>query len=481
MFEKLFNTVAAIRSFPYREATKRLLIDTPAEIAIGAVAFGSIFGAVSYHKEAAKQGQIPLAFSELGATVFELETQRGIPVPAMTRYYASLNDTLMQVFEANNIAHNTWGISHKSFAYELEKKVETTMRIHTLITDYAARMPADAQKARVSITPMTKAARDIAPAIKALDAAWDEDHDDYYRTEYYTEQECSGVGQDRVCHTVTKSRQVYDYTVHTYTYDRQQGELAARLLRDFMQRNPDIRVNEELITAWKTEAENEWAIRESRKRLPGYKEPTQEEYLRYTNTWATGSNFAVLAPKVYDQHGKLGGITPRWAAAAPKAKSDRYRTYSRSDSGPQEFQIAEAALSYAVSISRDVNTIDGGMAAGGKDVPALQKKIVTYVNAVLHGGKGDPDTLKGEIMQEARALYTKNYAGGFDMYPAKWGMVVLWTVLGLMAGGAVGLGADRLLDRHVARRGQQHPRLPWQSHMKDPGYRLRRSRVADWR
>ena len=471
MLDKVFNAVSAVRHYPYGERAKRLIIDTPVEVAIGAVLLGSAMTFSGIAHERGKEGQIPLAFSEYRHMRLYHETIGGRTMPVMTNLYATANDSLMQVFEANNLAHNVWGMSHHSFAYELEKKVDTSMRIHMLITDHAQNMPRYSSAARLSIAPMTAAARDLQPAIRALDAAWDEDHDDVYRTEYYSEEECSGTGESRSCHMVQKSRQVYDHTVHTYTYDRQQGERAAALLRDFSARHPNIQVNQQVLMASTTNAENEWAIRESRRRMPGYKAPTQEEYQAYTNTWATGSNYVRLSPGIYDMHTRVRNITPQWSQAAPRARSTRYTTYSSSDSGPQSFQTAEAALSYALTMSNNVGRIDSGMAALGTGIPALQQKIVTYVNAVLHGGEGNPNQLRREILRDARDLYARNYDGGFDTTPANWGMVVLKAVMGLLLGAGLGFGADRLIDRYCAKRGIGHPRPSWQSHMKTPTYR----------
>ena len=473
MLQKVFNAASAIRHYPYKERAKRLILETPIEVAIGAVALGGIFGMSSFNHESAKQGQIPLAFSEISQTELYVERIGGKTIPPLTRYYSSVNDALMQVFEANNISYNTWGPAHNHFARELEYKTDRAFRIHTQLTEYAARMPELARKARESIAPMTAAARDLQPAITALDKAWDEDHDDVYRTEYYTEEECSGSGESRSCTMVTKSRQVYDYTIHTYTYDRAQGVRAATLLQDFMRKHPSLDINEQLILAWQTNAENEWAMRESRRRMPDYKELTQADYMRLTNTWATGSTYVTLTPGIWDAHAKLGRATPQWTAAAPRARSDRYRTNSSSDAGPQSFQLAEAALSYAVKISTDVNRIDSGMAAAQSGLPALHKKILEYIAVSLDRKEGDADQLKKEILHDARALYSANYAGGFDTQPAKWGMVVLWAVLGVLAGGGLGFGADRLIDRFYGSRGQQRPRPSWQQHMTTPGYRRR--------
>lgn len=458
----LRDTFNKIKNYPYKTAIKEAVLFTPIEVPIAAVALGAVFGMASFNLEQAKRGQIPLAFSEISQTELYHETIGGQPVPPLTRFYSVTNDVVMQVFEANNISRNNWHPAPDRFAYELEKKVDQSMRIHTLISDYAPQMAGWTAAARQSIAPMTAAANDLAPVVEALDEAWDDDHRDVYRTEYYQEEECSGSGETESCSMVTKSREVYDYTIHTYTYDRRQGQLAATLLRDFMREHPDIRIDERFIRVTVTNAENEWAMRESRRRLPGYEALTQEDYLRLTNVWADGSNVSVLTPKILENHGQLFRAGTAWIAAAPRARSDTYRTGNRSDSGPAAFQTAEAALDYAVALRRDVGRIDGGMQFAGSQIPVLNQKIVQYVNAVLHGGEGDTKRLRREVMNLSREIYARNYAGGFDTAPAKWGYVVLWAVLGMAAGGGLGFGADRLITHLYQRAGRERPRPRWQ-------------------
>lgn len=434
------------------EDAKTLLVETPAEIYIG-IAAGAFLGSVwSYANEADKRGQISLGFSEISQSVLYVEKVGGKKIEPLTRYYASLNDVAMQVFEANNLSYTMWGGGTEKFAYELEKKVEVTFRIHTLISDYAKVLPTYAADAQRSLAPLAAVDRDIRPVIQALDKAWDEDHDDVYRTEFYTTTSCDKDG----CTTQTHSRQVYDYTIHTYTYDAAQGRLAARLLSDFAAKYPHIGIDEKLLMTWQTNAENEWAMRQSRKRELGYKNPTQDQYIEWANKWATGSNYNVHAPKAYAAHGKLMPMAPAWQAQSRTAQSDRYRTGFRSDSGPAEFQTAEAALDYAVQVSRNISTITGGVQHAHQAVPALEKKIWQFVNATLHGGEGNPNALRKDVMHMAREIYKKNYSEGFDTHPAKWGMVVLWGVLGALAGGGIGFGADRLIDRSAMARRKRY-------------------------
>jgi hypothetical protein len=428
------------------KTAKKILRDTPAEIAVAAGVLSAAFIWHGYNKEDGKRGQIPVAFSEIGQTKRVLG-YRGLQVPPLTYYFSLVNDTDMQVFEANNEGYK-WGwakswAKNNRIAYEMEKKVEPTMKVHTQIPEYAAQIPAVADAALKSLAPVITASEAIKPALTALDQAWDDHHNDVYHTEVYFETVCSSDGKGgQSCSPQMRTREVYDYTVHTYTYDKEQGELAAALLKDFQQKHPSIHIDEQLLLVYETNAENEWAIRESRKHMPGYTPPKGDDYVNLANTWATGSNYNVLIPKAYEDHKELLAITPQWEEAAPAASSTRYRTYSHSDSGPQEFQIAEAALRYAVDMVDKIDRTSGGIQFAKDNIPLLSRKIQEFVNVELHGAPGNSSRLLSEIMDLGRETYDRNFAAGFDTQPFKVYKIILWGLAGLLIGAGAGAGVD---------------------------------------
>ena len=95
--------------------------------------------------------------------------------------------------------------------------------------------------------------------------------------------------------------------------------------------------------------------------------------------------------------------------------------------------------------------ITGGIQYAGQTAPALQAKIKEYIGVVLDRKPGDPDQLRGEVMQLSRNIYQKNIENGLDVEPFKWGEVVLFTMLGLLAGGAAGAGGDYYLTKRKSK------------------------------
>lgn len=431
-----------------RDKAWSVIVNTPVEVAIGAALVGALSSAIAYSSEMSKAGQIPLAFSEIGKTELYVEDIGKGKIPPLTKFYSVSNDMVMQIFEANNIATNVWGMSDRSFAYELEKKIDSSMRVHTLFTDYTKEFPTIATEARGSIKKMIDAEKDLIPIITALDNSWDEDHDDVYRTEYYTTTSCDSKGS---CTTQTRSRQVYDYTIHTYEFNANWARRAESLISQYKIRHPDVNIYEKLILPDETEAENEWAMRESRKRLKGYTAPTQEQYLAWARMWATGSNYNVFSPEVYKNHAKLISSGPEFSRSIRLAKSRyRYTTGSSTDSGPGPYQSAEKSLAFASNTQKNIAHISGGINVAEYSAKKLEKDMQTYVDVVLRNKPSTekPSKLKREILKQARDMYQYNFAGGFDVKPVKWMAIVGWTFLGIFLGGLIGFGIDSLIRQY---------------------------------
>jgi hypothetical protein len=429
-----------------------LCVHTRIEMAVGAVLFTLPAAIMSYQHEGTKLGQIPLAFSELNRTVAYIENDSDEKVPPLTMFYSAVNDMVMQIFEANNAAYKNDGGSNEALARELERRFEPRTQADAVIADYADRIPEYAGDARATLDPLLDAYNDLRPVQEALDNAWSESHHDHYKNVRRSRRVCSSSNGKTSCSTQYYTDRVYQYTDHKFTYNAGYGEQAADLLNDFIERHPDVRIPEELIKATSVSNDNKDAIRSSRINVNDGKEPTEAEYLALTNTWATGSNYERLTPVAYKAHSGVLTMAPAWDRAKETAETRRYRTKTRSHSGPEQFQIAEDALGYVVSFRQNTAPVIVGIDKAAEGTPALEAKVKRYIDVVLRNAPGDAADLRGDIMHEARAIYKANYVAGFDVNPAKWYMVGVWGIIGMMAGTGVGFGADLLVANRVARR-----------------------------
>lgn len=435
---KAFN---AVKDYPLKDKLRRLIYDTPIEVALGAVLLGGSLGIGSYHFQQQKEGQIPVAFSEIGATI-DSYVARGEEVPPLTVFYSRNNDFTMQVFEANNNAFEV-DRSDKAFAEALEVKMDPSKRLHMQIPEYADELPRDAQDALGSLDKLVQAERDLPSLIAALDAVWDESHYDVTHTEFYTTEDCDSEGK---CTTTTHTREVYDYTRHTYTYDERAGENAARVLAEFMQRHPDLNIAERLIPATEVHTDNLEAIARSMKELLKGNMPTQEQALQFANTWATGSNFTTYMPQVRGGHGAISRETPQWQTAKNKAESQQYRTYHHYDDGPAEFQVIERAKSGAIQALNASRSITSGIRQTAGQSQQLEQQAQEYIDVVNGERDGNPRKLRANLMETARDIYNANFKNGFDVKPFKAWLVAVWTIAGTLLGGLIGYGADQFIN-----------------------------------
>lgn len=443
-----------------------LCVHTRIEMAVGAAIIAIPAAILSYQHEGTKLGQIPLAFSEINSTVNYVENDSGETTPPLTMFYSTVNDAVMQVFEANNAAYTGGEGSNAEFASELDRRFVPRTQADYLIADYAKRVPDYARDARATLAPLLQAYNDLAPVQRALDDAWSASHIDHYKNVTRTRTVCTTSNNKTSCRPQTYIDRVYSYTDHTFRYHPEAGALAARLLNEFAIEHLEVRIPEELIKATRISAENQESIRSSRVNVNDGKEPSNDEYLALTNTWATGSNYERMTPEAYRAHSGVLTMTPAWDKAEDTAKTRYYKTSSRSHSGPEQYQIAEEALSYVEKFRSNTAPVINGIDTAATGIPALEAKIKQYIGVALGEEPGNANALRREIMSDARDIYTSNYVAGFDVNPAKWYMVAIWGLVGMLGGTGFGFGADKLVAIRARRlreddlRAEEQPEQP---------------------
>lgn len=440
---KLPEKASILKSLRY------LIFNTRVEIVAGLFAIGTLTGVLSYRDNQKKAAHIPLAFSEI-ETITKKFNQKGEPVPALTKEYAVINDFTMKVFESSNdaLAKNT---DNEAFARELQKHMDHTIDGQNTISDYAAQFPSITKEALASLSVPVQAAKELPAILKKFDDSWDESHRDHYHTEWYTTLSCSGSGKSRSCHTVLRSRQVYDNTTHTYTFHPDEAAQAQRLLAAFIKKYPEVNISQ-LVKTTQTNEANQRAIRTSMADLFEDKNPTAEDYLKLANTWATASNFTEYFPEVRESHDKLKKLSNVWGWSLQNAHSESYKTRSRRDAGPEEFRTAEAIIRHGMTLGRATKDITSGIHYADQAVPKLNQKINEFIDMSLNSKPGDADELRASIMDMSRDMYKKNFEKGFDVYPFKWETVILLTLAGMAIGAGAGAGVDHMLNRYESKR-----------------------------
>lgn len=410
--------------------------------AIGAAVLGCVGLKVGYDNNIERESNVEVAFSEIGKTVRAYE-KGGQEVPPLTLYYANLSDFVMKYFESRNYAysHNR---SNATLAGELEQRVDRSLKIHTQMTEIAAKFPAQAQAALKSVDIYAKVSTALAPVTNNLQTAYNDTHNDVYINVPRTVITCDSNNR---CSTTTVMDSVYDHTIHTYDYDRTRGLKGAELLSKYVDTYTDLRVNEQMVRAQSTEADNEYAMERSMPERLQHKIPTPQQALMLSNMYVTASMFEQNRDTILQQQKNLTPYAAKWQARAPFAASDQYNTTSHSDSGPADFQLSRAAAGASQALQTSTGEVVEGMRYAAVMVPVMEAKVRAFVSAQLDGKKGDPDALHKELNEIATTLYAKNFKNGLQVDPFSTAEVLLYGFGAGLAGGALGYGATYIKSR----------------------------------
>lgn len=415
--------------------------DIPGEVIAGALVLCMVFGGVAAKFSYDQAERSPVAFSEFGKTARAAERE-GKEVPPLTGFYSLNNDAGMIVREAKNIANET-NRTPLVFAKELENITDRSLRVHRQIGEYAALVPPAADKALAALSHLTKAADDLPAPISELKDSWSENHHHVYRTVRTQHRVCDAHGQN--CRTKTEYHRRYDHTVHSYTYFPQHAENAYRLVDALLKRHPDLSIAEYLIRAAMTEADNEYVIEKS---IFKGKMMSQEGLLKEANMWADGSTLEAYRHVITKRRSALEEIVPRFNSTRRTARDVTYPTYFKTDSGPEEFQVARKTLDHAQTIYDSIHKVVDGIAYARDAVPELDATIRQLIAVRLDGEKGDANALQKKIMEIVTTNHDMNYEGARKVNEFDWGLVILASMIGGAAGAAAGAGVARYRELH---------------------------------
>ncbi|MDO8516720.1 MAG: hypothetical protein Q7S33_01215 [Nanoarchaeota archaeon] len=429
---------------------KRILRDTSIEIFL-AGAIGLFAGGIlMYGKEKAREASIPLGFSEISQ--IERDAKRyGQTVTGMNEYLPKVNDLTMKVFESWNLSNERiiLGKNTQAFAKELDMNMDKSLKVHhynlgMLLND----APRLSKNALTSWKDFIDVSLKMNKVNNEFNESWDDIHTDNYHTEVYTETVSDGDGKS---HTETRTRQVYDDTTHRYRYDRQHGELASQKIDEVIKIHPELKFNEGLRTASKTNAEGEYAADKSRKNIKKNKARLDRiELTNIANTWMAGSTLMTNLGEISLGYGSVRKDADLWRTAKTTSKNETHtNTYQgRNDPQmPREFRVAETTLEDGKNLCRLIDEVTLGMEFTKNQTPILKNKINEFIAVSLENKKGNAEKLKKEIMDMAIDIYQANFKKGFDVKRFRAGMVILGSFLGGLVGAGAGAGLDKLGDK----------------------------------
>jgi len=447
----------------FKEGLKTVLRSAGTAVLIGTLVGGLWLGSTIHKKEKTKSSLQPLGFSEI--TQIERDADKsGEEVEHITRYLTSVNDSVMKILECRNTAHSAAyqkaqteakeadpkarSKEVKMFAQELQlrrdPKFAALQRHHYELRNHLPALPRYAKEALQRMDNFATAMHTLAGVNSNFEEAWEDEHDDEYRTETYIDIETSTDSEGHVTTTpVVRTRQVYDHTDHTYIFYRDIGERASRELDALIAAYPHLELKEKIRTTSKINTGGKMAAQKSRmnqKVIP----TTEAEFFAIANTWYTGSTLKANLPEIKEKLNRLKSGADSWRRAKDTADTHySYETSSSSDAGPYEFQVAEANLQNGRKMHELINEIIGSINYTQQNIPVLDQKIKELIDIEMYGKKGNSRRVSKEIINLSIDIYNKNIKNGFHLHQYNSSMVILLGLLGALGGGLLGLGVNK--------------------------------------
>jgi len=421
--------------------TKKLFRETAAEVVIFGLIGAASLGTLKYLEEIRRE--IPLGFSEI-SQIEEIAKEQEREVEPLNWFFPTASDTVMKIFECRNesMDNANW---RSTFAAELQDRIDPSMKIHRReLTDLFDEMPRNASRALQALSHFDDAQRRIQSVSTHLAKAWDDDHDHHYKTVWTICTRTTTDSEGKIStETYPCTKQEYDYTVHTYTYKPKEAQAALRELQALFRTHPSLEYSEDTILAKTTHAEGEYAAESSRGLVLEGKRLSQRELLAIANAWFKHNGFQMNYSNVRQNSLEVGMHVRELSFAGQRAKSKSYRTNSRSDSGPREYQQNVRSLAFARSFADSIGRALEGPRFVRNNITKLEQKTRAFVEAAYLHGEGNPQQLAVEVLSLSHQWYVKNFPTADGTQPARPGNVMLHALLGLATGSLLGYGLDR--------------------------------------
>lgn len=408
--------------------------------------FIGLFSALvpSYIHEINREKCVPLAFSEITQIENDLKLQ-GREAGPMTRYLTETNDSVMKILESWNIANNSLASSsglEKRFTNELNKKMQNADNHHYGLRDLMDKVPTDANLALNEMKPLFEYWAKIQRGNNDLRNAWNESHKDVEHTELCTSIDDEG-------HLKLSTRTVYDYTNHSYIYNRNAGEEAFNNLSFIIPKEGDTLIErdysffglEELPIVSKTNEQGENASAESRKNERKNANFTKSELLSISRTWRGGSTYWNSISVIFNSWDSLQTQVKRLEVAKDSAKSSNYRTPSHYDIGPIEYQLVNSMIDNTNNFNFACSKIEQSILQTKDKIPKLKSDIEGMIVA-----EGGSEKMR-DIMSQTKEIYRLNFENGLEVEQFRSSYVFSWGLMGLIIGGLTGAGISYLSNK----------------------------------
>jgi hypothetical protein len=378
-------------------------------------------------EENERSSLIPMSFSEISQ--IEKDNKTNMNEYPLTEYYAKLNDACMNIFEAYNLSKEI--DIDKSLAHEFENITEIEFKVYhynltILVTNILDLID---KKVYIKCKSLFDLYNNSLNINKNLNNAWTDNHHDVTHIETRTSTYTDSDGNTQI---ETYYEEVYDYTIHTYTFFNNYAIQAQNILNQI---NNNFYYPEELKIASHTHADGEYAVTSSWKNFN--KDVNSTNLADIINSWNLRTTYMINKTEILNKYNYILQNKENYINSISASHSIEYKTYSHSDSGPTEFQINENMKNKTYTLCIYISEILNAINFTKNNLLKVYKDIKEYEEIVLDSKKGNKNKLQNDILVLSKEIYIKNfkvnYIQGYFNYTKILGLVLL----GLMIYGGI--------------------------------------------
>lgn len=407
-------------------------------IVLAALFFPVTLALLAHRHEAIQSRTYAISFSEVEE--IECKSEAGnYPLSSLNHFLPLAYDGIMKVLECSNVAvkRSFFTTDYDNFlASELDMRLEPSLRVYkydlsNLLGEKGyLRRWSDPQK-NTDLKQLQTVLACAQRVSLSLSPVWDVNHEDIYRTEYYTTVETDANGST---HMVTQSHEVYDYTIHTYTYHPENSLKALSATEELMR----VPFPDDLLIfhiARSTHAENEYAQDTSIRRRDMDHRLREGQMLMHTQTWLHATS---IPADLRASKSLLCKAVPAsflgWKEICGQAKSVKYQNTNREkeEPGPEDYQAFFRLQSAVTSLCQHtgkvfyiVDFLLSRLEQIGSDACAL-------IKIEKEGGSGSAAKFRDQILKNAEAAYKVGFENSSSpSYYRVW-LVAVWAVVGVM-------------------------------------------------
>jgi hypothetical protein len=386
--------------------------------------------------------QYKLAFSEIE----EIEKSAN-NLNSLNHYLPLVNDTCMKILECSNTAVKRTTFLHSythMFASELDLRQERSLKIYkydlsNLLGKEGYLLKWSDPEKNEDLKQLSTVFMKANSADNSLGPVWKVAHEDVYHTEFYTTTSTDSNGNTT---TETHTRQVYDYTIHTYEYHPENNSRAFVACDALIASSyPESLLKYQVSKI--THAENEYAMDTSDRRDTTGR-LKEHDMTMLSSSWLRGSTIPENLCTANSHFIKIPVALSNWKTTAPKAKSVEYQNTNREgeEPGPPDYQIYNIlhnqTIGMVANIGRIFNTINNNNAK----FEQIRMDIENLVQIEKGNTKGvlpreSATRLRKNIINNTLAVYKTTFSNGFNPSYYSVLVVVLWALGGALIGGLI--------------------------------------------